>query len=62
MVTSCLPRSPAWANPSLTLTFEDIGGKTKLSLTQTGFPADEAAEMAGIGWNQAFEKLAAAIA
>ena len=46
----------------LTLVFEDVGGKTKLTLTQTGFPADEAAEMAGIGWNQAFEKLAATLA
>ena len=46
----------------ITLIFEDDGGKTKLTLTQTGFPADEAAEHAGIGWNQAFEKLAATLA
>ncbi len=46
----------------LTLVFEDVGGKTKLTLTQTGFPANEAAEMAGMGWNQAFEKLAATLA
>ena len=35
----------------ITLTFEDIGGKTKLNLTQTGFPSDEGAQMAGMGWN-----------
>ncbi len=45
----------------ITVTFEDLGGKTKLTLTQTGFPTDEGAQMAGMGWNQAFEKLAATL-
>jgi len=46
----------------ITLAFEDLGDKTKMTLTQSGFPAYEAAQMAGMGWNQAFEKLAATLA
>jgi len=60
---NAMPASESGMGESvITLMFEEVGDKTKLTLTQTGFPADEAAEMAGMGWNQAFEKLAATLA
>lgn len=41
----------------LTVILDDLGdGKTKLTLTQAGWP-DAMAEGAGTGWNQAFDKL-----
>ncbi|MES2930740.1 MAG: SRPBCC domain-containing protein [Patescibacteria group bacterium] len=42
----------------VTATFEDMGGKTKLTLFHEGHPA-EIAEMAKMGWNQSLDKLAA---
>ena len=42
----------------VTVTFEDLGGKTRLTLKQAGFPSNEMSEMAGEGWRQSFEKLA----
>ncbi len=38
-------------------TFEEYEGKTRLTLTHTGFPPGEDAEMAREGWNQSFDKL-----
>jgi uncharacterized protein YndB with AHSA1/START domain len=39
------------------LTFEDLGGKTKLTLRHQ-FPAGEMSDMATAGWNESFDKLA----
>ena len=46
----------------VTVTFEDLGGKTKLTLRQAGMPAGEMSEMAGTGWSESFDKLAAFLA
>ncbi len=42
----------------VTVTFEDLGGKTKMTLTHVGFPDGNMGEMAGTGWNESFDKLA----
>lgn len=42
----------------VTVTFEEQGGKTKLTLRHAGMPAGENAEMAGAGWAESFDKLA----
>ena len=42
----------------VTVTFEDMGGKTKMTLRHVGFPAGEVDKMAGTGWNESFDKLA----
>lgn len=42
----------------VTITFEDLGAKTKLTLRHAGIPAGEMAGMAADVWNQAFDKLA----
>ena len=47
----------------LTVTLEDLGGgKTKLTLTQTGWSDDAMAAGASAGWNESFDKLAATLA
>ena len=47
----------------ITVTLEDLGGgKTKLTLRQAGWPDDSMAAGASAGWNQAFDKLAEALA
>ncbi len=43
------------------VTLEDVDGKTKLTLRQIGFPESQMTDMAGGGWAQAFEKLAATL-
>jgi uncharacterized protein YndB with AHSA1/START domain len=45
----------------VTLTFEDHKGGTGLTLKHEGFPVSEHREMAGMGWNQSFDKLTAAL-
>ena len=45
----------------LTVTFEDLGGKTKLTLRHAGLPAGRESELAGQGWNETLDKLAAAL-
>ena len=46
----------------LTLTLEDLGdGKTKMTLRQAGWSDPDMAAGAGGGWNQAFDKLEAAL-
>ncbi len=40
------------------VTFEDLAGKTKMTLTHQGMPAGEDGDMSGAGWNQSFDKLA----
>ncbi|MDL1901971.1 hypothetical protein FBR02_14530, partial [Anaerolineae bacterium CFX9] len=43
------------------LTFEDVDGKTRLTLTQQGLPAGEFEDMTVAGWNQSLDKLAATL-
>ena len=42
----------------VTVTFEDLGGRTKMTLEHSGMPAGAAREGAQIGWTQSFDKLA----
>jgi uncharacterized protein YndB with AHSA1/START domain len=46
----------------LTVTFDDLGGKTRLTLRHEGLPAGEHTEGANVGWNQSLDKLAALLA
>jgi uncharacterized protein YndB with AHSA1/START domain len=45
----------------VTVTFEDLDGKTKMTLRHEGLPAGEMLEGAGTGWNESFDKLAEAL-
>jgi uncharacterized protein YndB with AHSA1/START domain len=40
------------------ITFEDIGGKTRMTLEHCGLPEGEMLEQTKDGWNQSFDKLA----
>jgi uncharacterized protein YndB with AHSA1/START domain len=42
----------------VTVTFEDLGGKTKMTLRHEGLPMGEDRDGAGEGWSQMFDKLA----
>jgi len=42
---------------TVTVTFEDAGGKTKMTLVHAGMPEGEHSKMANIGWNESFDKL-----
>lgn len=42
----------------VTVTFEDVGGKTKMTLRHEGLPGGEMQDGAGVGWNESFDKLA----
>jgi uncharacterized protein YndB with AHSA1/START domain len=42
----------------VTVTFEDLVGKTEMTLTHVGHPAGEMTELATAGWNESFDKLA----
>ena len=42
----------------ITVTFEDLGGKTKMTLRHSGFPAGEHRDGANQGWSESFDKLA----
>lgn len=42
----------------VTITFEDLRGKTKMTLTHSGIPSGQMKEMTGVGWNESFDKLA----
>ena len=42
----------------VTVTFEDLGGRTKMTLEHSGLPAGAAREGAQIGWAESFDKLA----
>jgi uncharacterized protein YndB with AHSA1/START domain len=42
------------ATTQVTVLLEDLGGRTKMVMTQTGMPADSGA---GAGWEQAFDKM-----
>jgi len=43
---------------TVTVLFEEVGGKTTLTLKHSGFPEGENKDMAGLGWNQSLDKLA----
>ncbi len=45
----------------VSVTFEDVGGKTKMTLRHEGLPAGEMSDGAGTGWNESFDKLAEAL-
>ncbi len=47
---------------TVTVTFEEVDGKTRLDLRHEGFPDRENREMAGAGWNQSFDKLEGCLA
>ena len=42
----------------VTVTFEDLGGRTRMTLRHEGMPAGEMSEGASVGWNESFDKLA----
>jgi len=42
----------------VTVTFEDLDGKTRMTLRHEGLPAGEMKDGAGAGWNESFDKLA----
>lgn len=42
----------------VTVTFEEVGGKTKMTLQQVGIPAGVMNELTLAGWNESFDKLA----
>ncbi len=41
----------------VTMTFEDMNGKTKFTLTHSGLPEGEVRSMTGAGWSESFDKL-----
>lgn len=45
----------------VTVTFEGIGNKTKMTLRHEGFPEGQMREMAKLGWSESFDKLAESI-
>jgi len=42
----------------VTVTFEEHEGKTKMTLRHAGIPAGQMSDMAEVGWNESFDKLA----
>jgi uncharacterized protein YndB with AHSA1/START domain len=42
----------------VTVTFEEEGGKTKMTLRHAGMPEGDIMEQTGAGWNESFDKLA----
>ncbi len=42
----------------VTVTFEELGEKTKMTLKHTGLPTGEMTEQTGAGWNESFDKMA----
>ena len=44
----------------VTLTFEDLGGRTRMTLQHAGLTGENG-EMASVGWNESFDKLAASL-
>jgi uncharacterized protein YndB with AHSA1/START domain len=45
----------------VTVTFENLHGKTKMTMKHAGIPAGEHREGAQQGWNESFDKLAASL-
>lgn len=46
----------------VTVTFEDVDGKTKMTLRHTGLPVGEMIDGANQGWSESFDKLAEMLA
>lgn len=46
------------AEMEVIITFEEMDGKTRMTLRHIGLPAGNMEAMAGTGWNQSFDKLA----
>ncbi len=46
----------------ITVTFDEKGGKTTMTLRHEGMPEGEMSELAQSGWNESFDKLAEVIA
>lgn len=44
-----------------TLTLEEIGGKTKMTLCHVGIPKGETTDMTNAGWNESFDKMATSL-
>ena len=42
----------------VTVTLEEVNGKTKMTLKHAGMPAGKMGDMAEAGWNESFDKLA----
>jgi len=42
----------------ITVTFDEAGGKTTMTLRHEGMPAGRNRELAEVGWNESFDKLA----
>jgi uncharacterized protein YndB with AHSA1/START domain len=42
----------------VSVTFEDLDGKTRMTLRHEGLPVGEMKDGAGVGWNESFDKLA----
>lgn len=54
--------SPDYPNQTLvTVTFEEVDGKTHMTLVHQGIPAEEINGNTASGWNQSFDKLEVAI-
>lgn len=51
----------SFGETQVTLTFEDLDGKTRMTLVNVGLPPGEMSEMAVQGWNESFDKLAASL-
>jgi uncharacterized protein YndB with AHSA1/START domain len=50
---------PDWPKELLiTVTFEERGGKTRMTLRHAGIPSGQMLEQTGQGWNESFDKLA----
>lgn len=45
----------------VTFTFEDVDGKTRMTLRHEGIPAGEMYDMCMVGWNESFDKLETAV-
>lgn len=45
----------------VTVTFEDIGGKTRMTTITSGFPEGDHRKLASQGWNESLDKLAASL-
>ena len=55
---SALGMPGEWPDSLLvTVTFEDIDGKTKMTLKHLGLPAGEMSDLTEAGWNESFDKL-----
>lgn len=45
----------------VTVLLEELGNSTRMTMTHSGMPPGQWAEMAAMGWNQAFDKIERAI-